>query len=361
MLRICGNAADRLVYLRHEACQHSYLIAARAYHARVVMWRSDSLILITGANGFVGQALCLALGRHGGNIKRAVRIAESGQSSDGEKSIVVGSIGSSTDWTAALCGINTVVHLAARAHFVHESGRGLLSQYREVNTEGTRRLAEMAAQAGVRRFVFLSSVKVNGERTSGHPFTENDLPQPEDAYGISKWEAEQALLNISHTTGMEVVILRPPLIYGPGVKGNFLRLIRLVSRGTPLPLASVTNSRSLLYVDNLVDAIVSCVESPAAAGRTYLVSDGEDIPTPDLVLTLAIPLHVRTRLFPFPVALLRLGATVLGKGSEILKLTESLQVDSTRIKKELGWQPRFSLKQGLEETAGWYRRAMGNA
>lgn len=296
---------------------------------------------------------------HGENIRRSVRTDNFLQDSAGEETVGVGSIGGDTDWTAALRGVNTVVHLAARAHLVHESGGSLLPRYREVNTEGTQRLAEMAAQAGVRRFVFLSSVKVNGERTSDRPFTENDVPQPEDAYGISKWEAEQALLNISHTTGMEAVILRPPLVYGPGVKGNFLRLMRLVAHGTPLPLASVTNLRSLLYIDNLVDVIVSCMDSPAAAGRTYLVSDGEDVPTPDLIRSLATALDVRARLFPCPAALLKLGAAVLGKGGEISRLTESLQVDSARIRRELGWQPRFSLTQGLEKTVQWYREAMG--
>lgn len=312
------------------------------------------MILVTGANGFIGRALCSTLISQGKNIRPAVRAADSGENTAGQDSVVVGPIDGDTDWTSVLGGVDTVCHLAARAHHVHDAANSLISRYREVNTDGTRRLAQMAAQAGVKRFVFLSSVKVNGERTADRPFTENDAPHPEDAYGISKWEAEQALHNISRTTGMEVMVLRPPLVYGPGVRGNFLRLIQLVARGAPLPLASVINRRSLLYIDNLVDAIVLCMDTPRAAGGTYLVSDGEDISTPDLIRSLAAALDVRVRLFPCPAALLKLGATVLGKSGEISKLSESLQVDSSRIRKALGWQPRVSLRQGLEKTARWY-------
>lgn len=318
------------------------------------------MVLITGAKGFVGQALCAALSAQGKRIKCVVRDPDPRYDLPGTESLTVGPIDGRTDWLPAMRDINTVIHLAARTHRIHEAGNALLSLYREVNTEGTRRLAEMASKAGVKRFVFLSSVKVNGERTSGRPFTENDVPQPEDAYGISKWEAEQALLNVAHATGMEAMILRPPLVYGPGVKGNFLCLMRLVAHGAPLPLASVANRRSLIHVDNLVDAIIACLNSTAVPGNTYLVSDGEDVSTPDLIRLLAETLGVPARLFPFPVALLKLGAAMLGKRGEIARLTDSLQIDNSKIRNALGWRPRVSLAEGLSETARWYRGITGN-
>ena len=215
----------------------------------------------------------------------------------------------------------------------------------------------MAAASGVKRLVFMSSIKVNGERTSGHPFTETDAPLPEDAYGISKWEAEQALGRIAHQTGLEIVVLRSPLVYGPGVKGNFLRLMALVVRGYPLPLASIHNRRSLIYVGNLVDAIIACLEQSAAAGKTYLVSDGEDISTPELIRAIASVLGIRAKLFPCPATFLTIGAALLGKSREVDRLIGSLQVDSSRIRAELAWQPRISLAQGLEQTAQWYLKA----
>lgn len=315
------------------------------------------LILVTGANGFVGDSICIALRAHGKNIRRAVRTSSACVDFIGDESIVIGDINRHTEWNLALRKVTTVIHLAARAHMINEPGSDFLTRYREVNVEGTKRLAEMAAKAGVKRFVFLSSAKVNGERTSTHPFTENDVPQPEDAYGNSKWVAEQSLLEVARATGIEAVILRPPLVYGAGVKGNFLRLLQLVARGVPLPLASVSNRRSLLYIENLVDAIVSCINLPASASRTYLVSDGEDVSTPELIRSLATALDVRARLFPCPLALLELGSVVFGKTGEVSKLTDSLQVDSNRIRRELGWQPRFSLAQGLKVTAHWYRQA----
>lgn len=202
--------------------------------------------------------------------------------------------------------------------------------------------------------VFLSSVKVNGEKTTASPFSEDDTPQPADAYGTTKWEAEQALRAIERQFGLQVVILRPPLVYGPGVKGNFLRLLTLISRGWPLPLASVHNQRSMVYLGNLVDAIVTCLNAPAAAGHTYLVSDNADVSTPQLVRALALRVGVKPRLFPFPPSLLMLGATALGKSDEAARLLGSLQVSGARIHRELGWQPPYPVDKGLEETARWY-------
>ena len=306
-------------------------------------------VLVTGANGFVGRALCEALAASGRRVKRALRMAQPGRPDD----VAVGDIGADTDWRSALEGVSSVVHLAARTHVLRETAADSLSEYRRVNLDGTRRLAQQAGRAGVRRLVFVSSIKVNGEVTE-RPFTEDDAPRPEDAYGVSKWEAEQALARVAGETGLQVAVLRPPLVYGPEVKGNFLRLMGLVARGTPLPLASITNRRSLIYVGNLVDAVIKAIDVPAAAGRAYLVSDGEDVSTPDLVRAIARALGVAPRLLPCPPAMLRLGAALTGKRAELARLTGSLQVDGSRAHRELGWQPRLSLAQGLAATARWY-------
>lgn len=308
--------------------------------------------MVTGATGFVGQTLVSTLCAQHRSNRRALRAANP---INGLDSIVIGDIGPNTDWKPALQGIDCVVHLAARTHVIDERSADPLDAYRHINVLGTQRLAEQAAAAGVRRFVFLSSIKVNGETTAPlHPFTEEDSPQPHDAYGTTKREAEDALREISARTSMEVVILRPPLVYGPGVKGNFLRLLRLIDRGMPLPLASVNNLRSLVYVGNLVDAIVKCIDTPAAAGKTYLVSDGEDLSTPDMIRKLASAMGRTPRLLPCPPALLHCGAALLGKRAAVMRLTGSLAVDSSRIRSELGWRPPFSVAQGLEETGRWY-------
>lgn len=257
----------------------------------------------------------------------------------------------------ALQGVDCVVHLAARAHVLDENGTDPLADYRRINVEATRNLAQQAATTGVRRFVFLSSIKVNGETTDERPFNRDDTPQPLDAYGISKREAEDALRRIGADTGMEIVILRPPLVYGPGVKGNFLRLLRAVAHGMPLPLDSINNRRSLVYIGNLVDAIISCMDVPAAAGKTYLVSDGEDVSTPALVRKLAAALGTPPRLLPCPPALLHFGAALLSKRATVMRLTGSLTVDSSALRQELGWQPRYSLDQGLNATTQWYHQS----
>lgn len=311
-------------------------------------------VLVTGASGFVGSALCPVLNAAGYATRRAVRNA-SKQYQSQEETISIGEIDGSTEWTEAMHEFECIVHLAARTHVIRETAPDTLAAYRSVNVEGTRQLAKQAAAAGVRRFVYLSSVKVNGERTTGRPYKEDDTPCPEDAYGTTKWEAEQALRAIERETGLEVVILRPPLVYGPGVKGNFLRLMKLVARGWPLPLASVRNQRSMVYVGNLVDAILGCVRTPAAAGQTYLVSDGTDVSTPELVRALAKELGVAPRLFSFPPSLLTLGTSLLGKREEAARLLGSLQVDSSRIRRELGWRPPYTMEEGLAETARWFR------
>jgi UDP-N-acetyl-alpha-D-quinovosamine dehydrogenase len=275
--------------------------------------------------------------------------------------VTVGDIGPDTSWRAALTGARCVVHLAARTHVLHDSAADPLSEYRRINVLGTERLAREAAACGVKRVVFLSSVKVNGERTLAQPYTEDDTPQPEDAYGITKQEAEQVLARLATETGLEVVVLRPPLVYGPEVKGNFLRLLNFAARGVPLPLAWVDNLRSLVYVGNLVDAITRAIDAPQAAGKTYLVSDGEDVSTPQLVRDIATALEVGPRIFPFPPRLLQLAGSLSGRGGEVSRLTGSLQVDSSRIRRELAWHPRFRLAQGLAETARWYRARKAEA
>ncbi len=307
-------------------------------------------VLVTGAAGFVGQALVAALQAQHRDLRRALRHPAPGT---GSKDVFVGDIGPDTEWRQALQGIDCVVHLAARTHVLDEHDIDPLPVYRHINVDATRRLAQQAAAAGVRRFVFLSSIKVNGESTDTRPFTRDDTPQPLDAYGISKHEAEAALRQIGAETSMEIVILRPPLVYGPGVKGNFLRLLQAVARGTPLPLASINNQRSLVYIGNLVDAIIACIDAPAAAGKTFLVSDGEDISTPTLIRKLAAALGKAPRLLPCPPALLHCGAALLGKRAAAMRLTGSLAVDSSALRQELGWQPRYSLDQGLNATAQW--------
>jgi nucleoside-diphosphate-sugar epimerase len=308
-------------------------------------------VLVTGANGFIGRSLCDVLAASGRRVRRAVRMPVPGL----PDAVPVGDIGPDTDWRTTLEGVSGVVHLAARTHVLRETATDSLAEYREINVSGTERLARSAAAVGVRRLVFVSSVKVNGERTKERPFTEDGAPRPEDNYGISKWEAEQALSRIAAATGLEVVVLRPPLVYGPGVKGNFLRLMNLVARGVPLPLGAVDNRRSFIYTGNLAGAIVKALDAPLAAGRTYLVSDGEDASTPDLVRGLARALGVKPRLLSLPLAALGLGATLAGKRVEFARLTGSLQADSSRIRRELDWQPPFALAQGLELTAKWYQ------
>jgi nucleoside-diphosphate-sugar epimerase len=306
-------------------------------------------VLVTGASGFIGHALSATLAERA--LHRALRRSASQPKANDR---VVGDIGPDTDWRTALQGIACVVHLAARTHVLDEQSAGALAAYQHINVDATRHLAQQAAAAGVRRFVFLSSIKVNGETTDTHPFTRDDTPKPLDVYGISKREAEDTLRRIGVDTGMEIVILRPPLVYGPGVKGNFLRLLQAVARGLPLPLASVHNQRSLVYVGNLVDAIIACMDSPAAPGKTYLVSDGEDVSTPALIRKLAAALGKPSRLLPCPPELLHFGAALLGKRAAAMRLTGSLTVNSSHLREDLGWQPRYSLDQGLKATAQWY-------
>jgi nucleoside-diphosphate-sugar epimerase len=262
---------------------------------------------------------------------------------------VVGEIDGTTDWSGALEAVDTVVHLAARAHVMRESEADPLAVFRRVNLAGSSVLARQAAQVGVKRLIFLSSVKVNGERTYGEPFRADDMPSPEDAYGISKWEAEQALQQIAEQTGLELVIVRPVLVYGAGVKGNLERLMAMIRRQLPLPLAGVANRRSLLSIQNLLDFTRCCIDHPDAAGEIFLLADGEDLSTPELIRKLAHAMGCRTRLFPVPLTLLRLGGKLTGHSSMVARLTQDLQVDLRKNRERLGWTPVMKTGRALLE------------
>lgn len=312
-------------------------------------------IAVTGANGFIGAALTHELCEKGYDVRGIVRSKERSLNRNSRLEIfAIGEINSDTNWNDALKGIDVVIHLASQVHKLIDVSINPLADYRGVNAGGTQKLAEMSAQAGTRRLIFMSTIKVNGEKTTGAAFTENHTAPPQDPYAISKWDAEQALHNISDATGLEVVILRPSLVYGPGVKANFLRLLRLVDSGIPLPLMNVRNKRSLIYLNNLVDAIIACITHPDAAGKTFLVSDGHDISTPDLIKLIATAMGKKSRLFPCPLSLLKMIGKVTGKSAEVERLIGSLQIDSTKIRRELSWTPPFTMEQGLRMTADWF-------
>ncbi len=313
-------------------------------------------ILLTGSNGFVGSALRGFLKNKQRSVRCVVRVLNSGQSAKNE--FVVDNLSPQTDWTAALRGVKQVVHLAARVHVMNDTSSDPLAEFRRVNVEGTVNLARQAAAAGVRRFVFLSSIKVNGEFTvEGQSFTADDVPAPQDAYGISKHEAEQSLRQIAEETGMEVVIIRSPLVYGPGVKANFAAMMRSLARGLPLPLSAVTqNRRSLVALDNLVDLIVTCLDHPSAANQTFLASDGEDLSTADLLRRMGGAMGRAARLFYVPTACLKLAAHLMNKPGIYQRLCGSLQLDITKTRQVLGWVPPVSVNEGLRRAAeGLYR------
>jgi nucleoside-diphosphate-sugar epimerase len=304
-------------------------------------------ILVTGASGFIGTALCRELRAHGHAVRAAVRTAAY-QEPDRLERVVVTDIAGEFDRGALLDGIDAVVHLAAVGYGAVDE-----AMLRRVNVEGATRLA-CAAAGRVRRFVFVSSVKAHGEESGGRAFSETDMPRPEDAYGRAKLEAERLLLEIAAGSGMELATLRPPLVYGPGVKGNFLRLLRWVDSGWPLPLGAVENHRSLIYVGNLVDAIARCVEHPQASG-TFLVGDDESPSTPELVSRMANALGHSARMWPVPVSWLRLAGRIARREEEVRRLVGSLAVDTSLARTRFGWQPPFTLSQGLTATALWYR------
>ena len=314
-------------------------------------------VLMTGASGFVGQALYRTLRENQYDVRRVIRGVNSGSEQDSAVSSVH-DIGAVADWTQPLQGIGVVIHLAARVHVMDENAADPLVEFRRVNVDGTLNLARQSASAGVKRFVFMSSIKVNGEFTQiGHPFTDVDVPNPQDAYAVSKYEAEQGLREIAALTGMEVVLIRPPLVYGPGVKANFASLMRSIQKGWPLPLGAVHNRRSLVALDNLVDFVVTCVNHPQAANQTFLVSDGCDLSTTELVCGLADALKVSHRFLPVPVWLLNLGAALLGKRASVQRLCGNLQVDISKARHLLGWSPPVTVDEGLRRAVSGLARS----
>jgi len=311
------------------------------------------VILVTGATGFVGKALVQRLLADDESRRLVVAVRIDGQPwPERVIPIVTGNLKPSADWSIALEGVAVVVHSAARVHVMHDTEAEPLTAFRAVNVDGTLNLARQAAAAGVKRFVFISSVKVNGESTpNGRAFTEVDAPAPQDAYGQSKHETEQGLRQLAVETGMDVVIIRPPLVYGPGVKANFAALMRAVQRGWPLPLGAVHNQRSLVALDNLVDFIVTCITHPQAANQTFLVSDGHDLSTTDLVRGMAQAVGVPARLLPVPEWALQAGASLLGRRDMAQRLCGSLQVDISKTQELLGWKPPVSVDESLAKMA----------
>jgi nucleoside-diphosphate-sugar epimerase len=311
--------------------------------------------LVTGANGFVGAALCARLLRDGTAVRGSVRTLRS--VTCGVETIATGSLSSKTDWTEALRNVSQVVHLAARVHIMNDKSMDPLTEFRRVNVESAANFARQAAAAGIRRFLYLSSIKVNGEFTEvGQPFTTGDTPTPEDPYSVSKHEAEQILRQIATDTEMEVVIIRPPLVYGPGVKANFESMMRWLARDFPLPLAAVTkNRRSLVALDNLVDLIVTCLSHPVAANQTFLVSDDEDLSTAALLRRMGAALGHPARLFYVPPSMLEFGAKVVNKSLYYQRLCGSLQLDIAKTKQLLNWTPPVSVDEGLRHAADGFR------
>jgi len=308
---------------------------------------------LTGATGFLGRSVVPRL-RHDGHTVRAL-VRDAVRAPDGTER-VTGDLERTSGWATSLQGCDTVVHLAARVHVMHEDSADPLRRFREVNRDATVRLAEAAASAGVRRIVFVSSIKVNGEATFGRPFRPDDAPAPVDPYGVSKWEAENGLREVATRTGLEVVVIRPPLVHGPGAGGNLRRLLGLIDRGIPLPLGAIRNRRTMVGVENLADLIAVAAASAIAAGGTFLAGDDESVSTPDLVRLLGAGLGKRARLFPVPVALLRLGGALSGLGGEVARLTGSLEVDVSETRTRLGWTPPRTLAEGLTEMAQDWKR-----
>src|SRR5690554_2837017 len=305
-------------------------------------------VLLTGATGFVGKSLAGALALEPG-VDLTCVVRRSSSDSAG-RVVVTGELDGRTDWLEALDGQQVIIHSAARAHIMKDEVADPLAEYRRVNVDGTLNLARQAANAGVKRFIFLSSIKVNGEHTCpGKPFTENNEPDPQDAYGVSKREAEDGLMSLARESDMEVVIIRPVLVYGPGVKGNFATLNKLVSKGVPLPLGAVKNRRSFVALGNLVDLVTTCLDHPAAANQVFLAGDGRDMSTPELLQEVAAAMGKSARLVPVPEGLLMFGATLLGKKAVAQRVLGSLQVDISKARNLLGWSPPLTPQEGLQQ------------
>ena len=318
-------------------------------------------VLVTGANGFVGQSLSRLLHREGFQVRAAIRqqsIYSLPEDFPVTDRVTFDLDRQDNDYNQLLDGVEFVVHLAARVHRVNKS-RDDLAVYRRTNVSGTRLLAEQAARRGVQRFIFLSTIKVNGEYTTTeklsrqYRFAESDLANPQDSYSISKFEAERAIYKVCESSTMKSVILRPPLVYGPGVKANFLQLLKVVARGYPLPFASIKNLRSILFIENLCNGILACMIHPDAANQIFLISD-YDVSIPELIRKIASAMGRKAFLIPLPISLLKVMAVLSGKTRSIERLTQSLVIDNSKIKKCLEWSPPYSLDEGLASTVEWY-------
>ena len=309
---------------------------------------------MTGAAGFVGCSVVEQLlnghyGVRGCSRQKNVRIPNNAEF------YTTDDMSESTDWHQALQNVDVVIHAAARVHVMKDSSTDPLAKFRNVNTAGTLNLARQAADASIKRFIFISSVKVNGEMTSDErPFTPDDKYIPSDPYGLSKYEAEQGLLSLAKETGMEVVIIRPPLVYGPDVKANFASMMLWVKKGIPLPFGAVNNQRSLIALGNLVSFIIHCIDHPKAANEIFLISDGEDVSTTELLKKVAKAFQVHSWLIPIPVSWMKLAAKIVGKGDVADRLFSSLQVDSSKARDLLGWQPVITMDEQLKKTADAY-------
>lgn len=312
-------------------------------------------VLVTGATGFIGSALVRSFSPDSGwTVRGAVRQSASNLPTQTDL-VAVGELSASTNWRSALRDVNAIVHTAARVHVMAYGNVEPLAEFRRINVNATLNLARQAVESGVQRFVFVSSIKVNGESTPfAKPFTAADAPNPSDAYGISKHEAEVGLRELATETGIGVVIIRPVLVYGPGVRANFLSMMRWLDRGIPLPLAAIHNARSLVALDNLVDLLRTCVRHPAAANQTLLVSDDEDLSTPELLRRLGAAMRRPARLIPVPTVALRHFARIAGKPDVAQRLLDSLQVDIGKTRRLLTWHPPITLDQGLLQTARYF-------
>lgn len=310
-------------------------------------------VLVTGATGFIGSHLCPFLESRGYEVKAAIRSGAHAGKGPG-RLVRISDVGPDTDWSEALQDISMIVHLAGRAHRMNEPLEESRRGNEQVNARGTLNLARQARDAGVRRLLFLSTVKVNGEASGLRPFSETDPPEPSDPYALSKWHAEQGLQEIAASSALETVIIRPPLVYGPGVGANFLALLQAVDRGTPLPLASIRNQRSMVGVRNLADMIERCLDHPRAAGNLFLVSDRCDVSTPDLIRAVAWGLHKEPRLISIPLWLLKGVAKLAGKGGAFERLTGTLTVNCDKAREVLGWSPPVTLAEELTATLDWY-------
>ena len=314
--------------------------------------------LVTGANGFIGRAVCARLLSEGWHVRGVIRpCRDHPDRLPVTECSVVNSIGPETEWKGILRGVNLVIHLAGRVHVRKESEINPLSAFRRINAAGTKHLSQSAASAGVGRFVFLSTVGVHGNSSGTEPISETTRVQPYDDYTLSKWEAEQQLAEVSARTGIESVVLRSPMVYGPRDPGNLLRLLRLVQSGFPLPFGAVRNKRSLIFLGNLVHALIACATHSKASTRTYLVSDGEPVSIPELIRAACAALGRPVRLVPCPPAWLRAMGALLGRRRDMERLLGSLAVDISRIQDELGWSPKYSIHDGLKDTADWYLAA----